>query len=109
VAHTVLTDPASLAWTFNVRGNDVPHTPLALGFVILSAEGRPRVFLHPGKLSVEVRTYLEDLADLHAPEALLDQLGALAPGTRIGLDESMAADRLRSEEHTSELQSRENV
>lgn len=95
VAHTVLTDPASLAWTFNVRGNDVPHTPLALGFVILSAEGRPRVFLHPGKLSDEVRTYLEDLADLHAPEALLDQLGALAPGTRIGLDESMAADRLR--------------
>src|SRR5690606_13755548 len=29
--HTVLTDPASLAWVFNIRGSDVAHTPLALG------------------------------------------------------------------------------
>ena len=32
--HAVLTDPSSLAWTFNIRGGDVPHTPLALGFAI---------------------------------------------------------------------------
>ncbi len=27
---TVLTDPSSIAWAFNIRGQDVPHTPLAL-------------------------------------------------------------------------------
>ena len=30
--HAVLTDPSSIAWAFNIRGGDVPHTPLALGF-----------------------------------------------------------------------------
>jgi Xaa-Pro aminopeptidase len=28
----VLTDPASIAWLFNIRGGDVPRTPLALSF-----------------------------------------------------------------------------
>ena len=30
IAHTVLTDPSSIAWAFNIRGHDLPHTPLAL-------------------------------------------------------------------------------
>src|SRR5690606_33197094 len=34
VNYTVLTDPSSIAWAFNIRGNDVPHTPLALSFAI---------------------------------------------------------------------------
>jgi len=94
--HTVLTDPASLAWTFNIRGSDVPHTPLALGFVILSAEGKPKVFLDERKLDAEAKTHLVNLGDLHAPAALLDELAKLArTGARFGLDENLAADRLR--------------
>jgi Xaa-Pro aminopeptidase len=38
-SHCVLTDPSSLAWAFNIRGSDVAHTPLALGFAILAADG----------------------------------------------------------------------
>ena len=34
----VLTQPDSLAWLLNIRGGDVPHTPLPLGFAI----DRPR-------------------------------------------------------------------
>src|SRR5690606_32861469 len=37
--HAVLTDPSSIAWAFNIRGGDVPHTPLALGFAVLAAHG----------------------------------------------------------------------
>jgi len=96
VEHTVLTDPASLAWTFNVRGSDVPHTPLALGFVILSADAKPQLFLDARKLNEETKTYLTALAELHEPSELLEQLGSLAAGgTKIGLDENLAADRLR--------------
>ena len=29
---TVLTAPDSIAWLLNIRGSDVPHTPLALGW-----------------------------------------------------------------------------
>jgi len=94
--HAVLTDPPSLAWTFNIRGGDVPHTPLALGFAILSAEGEPSIYLDERKLPIEPRAYLTQLASLRPPEALLEDLATLAKsGSRIALDPSLAADRLR--------------
>ncbi|MEK1926199.1 MAG: aminopeptidase P family N-terminal domain-containing protein, partial [Rhizobium giardinii] len=33
----VLTDPSSIAWTFNIRGSDVPHTPHPLARAIVHA------------------------------------------------------------------------
>ncbi|WP_404934784.1 aminopeptidase P family protein [Nitratireductor sp. L15S-10] len=95
-ACSVLTDPSSIAWTFNIRGQDVPHTPLALGFAIIVAEGRPSLFLDRRKLNRETEAYLTQLADLKAPSTLEAELSALAgnPGS-IGLDPSLAAERLR--------------
>src|SRR5690606_35860339 len=94
--HAVLTDPSSLAWAFNIRGSDVPHTPLALGFAILSGEGLPLVFLDRRKLTIETEAYLTQLADLYEPDALEDELARLAgEGGRIALDPALAAERLR--------------
>ncbi|WEX11361.1 aminopeptidase P family protein [Chelativorans sp. AA-79] len=95
IDHTVLTNAASLAWAFNIRGGDVAHTPLALGFAILSASGRPKLFLDPRKLAGEARTHLAGLADLHAPEALEPALASLAEGSKLGLDHGLAPERLR--------------
>lgn len=96
VEYAVLTDPASLAWAFNIRGEDVPHTPLTLGFVILSASAKHKLFLDPRKLNEETRAYLSALAELCPPADLLKQLGALATnGACVGLDESLVADLLR--------------
>ena len=96
-SHCVLTDPSSLAWTFNIRGSDVAHTPLALGFAILAADGAHRLFLDPAKLTPESRAHLEGHAKLSAPGELSDGLAALAAnGARIGLDPALAADRLRA-------------
>ncbi|MBX3576840.1 MAG: aminopeptidase P family protein [Rhizobiaceae bacterium] len=94
--HAVLTDPSSLAWAFNIRGRDVPHTPLALGFAILAAEGLPLLFLDKRKLDIEAEAYLTQLADLRPPASLADELAALArTGARIALDPALAAERLR--------------
>ncbi len=94
--HTVLTDPSSLAWVFNIRGSDVPHTPLALGFAILSATGLPLVFLSRAKLTIETEAYLTQLATILDPEELESRLAAFAAeGGRIGLDPGLAAERLR--------------
>jgi len=92
----VLTDPSSLAWTFNIRGRDVPHTPLALGFAVIAADGGHALYLDPRKLAGEALAHLRALADLRAPGALEDDLRRLAEaGTRIALDPQLAADRLR--------------
>ncbi|WP_048648148.1 aminopeptidase P family protein [Nitratireductor soli] len=93
---TVLTDPSSLAWAFNIRGRDVPHTPLPLGFALIQAEGRPLLFIDKRKLDRETEAYLTQLADLHPPATLDDEITSLArSGARIGLDPSLAAEQLR--------------
>lgn len=54
----VLSVPESLAWLLNVRGGDVPFTPLPLGFAILAADGAVDLFMDPAKLSAETRAHL---------------------------------------------------
>lgn len=94
--HVVLTDPSSLAWSFNIRGSDVPHTPLALGFAVLAAEGMHSVYMDKRKLPMRAEAYMQQLCDLRPPASLADELTALAKsGARIGLDPVLAAERLR--------------
>ncbi len=94
--HAVLTDPSSIAWAFNIRGNDVPHTPLALGFAILGADGRHQLFMDGRKLSREAAAYLTQLATLYEPDGFEAAVAALAKGgAAIALDPVLAADRLR--------------
>lgn len=60
----VLTDPASIAWLFNLRGGDVPHTPFALSFSLVNASGRPELFIDGRKLSNSMRDKLETSVDV---------------------------------------------
>lgn len=95
-SHAVLTDPSSLAWAFNIRGRDVPHTPLALGFAIIAAEGLPQLFLAREKLTIETEAYLTQLADILDPQMLEGELARIATsGGKIALDPALAAERLR--------------
>lgn len=95
-SHFVLTDPSSLAWAFNIRGSDVAHTPLALGFAVLAADGAHRVFIDAAKLTDESRGHLTSHATLVEAGELSPAVVKLAGnGARIGLDPALAADRLR--------------
>ena len=94
--HAVLTDPSSIAWAFNIRGGDVPHTPLALGFAVLAADGSHQLFMDTKKFSRQVAAYLTQLADLHEPGEFEAAIVALAKGgAKIALDPVLAADKLR--------------
>ncbi len=94
--HAVLTDPSSLAWAFNIRGSDVPHTPLPLGFCIVAADGRHQLFLDRRKLPIEPRAYLTQLAELRPPGEFDDALASLAKeGAQIALDPALAAEKIR--------------
>ncbi|AHA99159.1 MULTISPECIES: aminopeptidase P family protein [Brucella] len=93
---TVLTDPSSVAWVFNIRGKDVSNTPLPLSFAIIPAQGEPELFIDERKLAIEPRAYLTQLAKLSAPADLEGHLGARAArGEAILLDPILAAEKLR--------------
>lgn len=41
----LLTDPSSICWLLNMRGRDVPHTPLILGYAIVYSDGNIEWFV----------------------------------------------------------------
>jgi Xaa-Pro aminopeptidase len=91
----VLSDPHAVAWTFNIRGGDVSHTPLPLSYALVPRTGRPMLFIDHRKLSNSVRDHLEQVADVTDPDALTSALAELARGgSAIALDSATAADAL---------------
>jgi Xaa-Pro aminopeptidase len=91
----VLSDSHAVAWTFNIRGADVAHTPLPLSYALVPNEGRPTIFIDHRKLSNSARDHLEQTADVREPDALTPALTALAQaGRSIALDNATAADAL---------------
>src|SRR5438445_2802832 len=91
----VLSDSHGVAWTFNIRGADVSHTPLPLSYALVPKEGRPTVFIDHRKLSNSARDHLEQSADVEEPNALAPKLTELSQrGASIALDSATAADAL---------------
>ncbi|WP_428393629.1 aminopeptidase P family protein [Lichenicoccus sp.] len=94
----MLTDPASVAWLLNIRGDDVPFTPLPLSFALLRADETVTLFMDPRKLGHETRQWLGNSVQLEAPDALGAALAGLG-GQTIRLDgkgsAAWFADRLR--------------
>ena len=82
---TVVTDPASIAWLFNIRGADVPFTPFALGFALVDDAGQATLFMEPEKLSAGTRAWLGNEVELAARDALPTHLARLA-GRRVRVD-----------------------
>ncbi|WP_438753293.1 aminopeptidase P family protein [Pararhizobium sp. O133] len=88
----VLTDPSSIAWTFNIRGSDVPHTPHPLARAIVHADGKVALFLDKRKAGIEEEAYLTQLASFEAPSSFEERISALAAtGAKIMIDPDHAA------------------
>ena len=87
----VLADPSSVAWSFNIRGEDLPSTPHPLSRAIIPASGRPLLFIDKRKTGIEAEAYLTQLADLEPPSGFDDALLALGKsGTSIMIDPAVA-------------------
>jgi len=70
----ILADPSSVAWSFNIRGEDLPSTPHPLSRAIIPAHGRPQLFIDKRKAGIEAEAYLTQLAHLQPPSAFDDAL-----------------------------------
>ena len=81
VAAAVLTMPDSIAWLLNIRGGDVPHTPLPLSFGLLRNDGEVTLFIDRRKLAPGLDRHLGNSVALEPPDRLGPALDALAAQT----------------------------
>src|SRR6185312_3293520 len=70
----VLSDSHAVAWTFNIRGADVSHTPLPLSYALVPKDGSPTILIDTRKLSNRTRDHLELNAEVREPDELTDTL-----------------------------------
>ena len=81
----VLSDSASIAWLLNIRGADIPCTPVVLAFAIVHADAGVDLIIPPSKIPAAVRAWLGADVRIHAPEELEPVLATLA-GRTVGVD-----------------------
>lgn len=91
----VLTDPSSIAWLLNIRGSDVPNTPLPLSFAILRADASVKWFVHPRKITSGLAAHLGEDVEIEHIEQFLHALDRLAAESNpVHIDPSEAASQI---------------
>lgn len=83
----LIADCTSIAWLLNIRGTDVPHTPVVLCFAVLHSNGQVDLFVDEAKITPEVRNWLGDDVNILPPEKLEESLRALK-GQTVAVDPS---------------------
>ena len=78
----VLSSPESIAWLLNIRGRDVPCTPLALSFAMLDRDANVTLFIDERKVGREVREFLGNAVSIRPPSALGEALDEQALSQR---------------------------
>lgn len=56
----LITAPDSIAWLLNIRGNDIPHTPVAQAFAMIWADASVDLFMNPKKIPLELMQHLSN-------------------------------------------------
>ncbi len=96
---TIVNALDSVAWLFNIRGDDITHTPVSLAHAIVHKSGHADLFVAPEKLTDEVRAHLGNQVALHDYDAFEQELETLK-GKKVGVDPERAAaaifERLRA-------------
>jgi len=73
----VLSALDSIAWAFNIRGADVTHTPVALAYALVNADGTADLFVASEKIDADVRQHLGNGVRLHERSEFESALGEL--------------------------------
>jgi Xaa-Pro aminopeptidase len=95
-AASVLSAPDSIAWLLNIRGSDVPNTPLVLGYAIVYRTGDVDWFIDARKIPGSIRQKLDSGISVFAPHAFADRLGELGkPEGAVRVDPASAPEWIR--------------
>jgi Xaa-Pro aminopeptidase len=87
----VLTAVDSIAWLLNIRGGDVPHTPLPLSFAVLDRDATVDLFIDSRKLTPGLPAHLGNAVRVAEPDRFGPFLETLvAGGKRVQVDPALA-------------------
>ncbi len=93
----VLTMPDSVAWAFNVRGQDIAHTPVSLSYAVVHADDPATVFIDAARVPEDVAASLAKTAELAAPDGFEAALAALGEAqAAVSVDADTAPERVRA-------------
>ncbi|SET28907.1 aminopeptidase P family protein [Oceanicella actignis] len=84
-----LTLPDSICWLLNIRGADVPRTPVVQAFALLHADGRAQLFADPAKFDAQLRAHLGPDVSLARAEDFGPALDAMK-GRKVAVDRASA-------------------
>ncbi len=79
----VLTLPDSLCWLLNIRGADIPRTPVVQAFAILHDDARVTLFLDETRLTPDLAAHVGAGVTLRPPEAFEAALRTLQGPVRL--------------------------
>ncbi|MDE2446607.1 MAG: aminopeptidase P family protein [Alphaproteobacteria bacterium] len=92
----VLAEPSSVSWVLNLRGADVPYTPVVLAYAILHKKGKAELFIDKSRLPEDVRAHLKATANVRAPADLTTSLKALGKKqAKVQIDQGSAPELVR--------------
>jgi Xaa-Pro aminopeptidase len=92
--HLVVTQTDNLAWTFNIRGSDVEHTPLSLGFAVIGPSSA-QIFMDERKVKNNIREALEGNSTFAPIEGFADALQNLPKDAKVLVDPKASALAVR--------------
>ena len=93
----VLAEPSSVSWLLNLRGQDVPYTPVVLAYAIIHRKGKAEIFVDAKRLPEDVRAHLKATTLVRKPEELETSLKKLgAKKSSVLIDAGSAPEKIRS-------------
>ena len=78
----------SVAWTLNMRGGDVAHTPVALSYLIAHSDGTAQLFIAPDKVTPELAQHLGNAVTIRDYGVFEGALSSEFAGKRVSVDPS---------------------
>jgi len=93
----VLAEPSSVSWVLNIRGGDVPFTPVVLAYAIIHKKGKAELFIDKNKLPEDVQSHLKATTTIRKPTDFDAALKILArKKSKVLIDAGSAPERVRN-------------
>lgn len=92
--YLAVTLPDNIAWLLNVRGSDIPTSPVPLSFVLLSRDGHVEWFVNDDKLSA-LPDAVRNAFTIAPQDAFIERCQQLMQGKRVLIDPDSSPVALR--------------